>query len=84
MRQVGTMLEKFGSHASTVVDEEGRHWWFFHPAAMDLETASKAYLPNGPFSSKEEAEEHFRRTILGHDWPNRSDSGIRRRKGRSG
>jgi hypothetical protein len=79
MRQVGTMMQKFGSHATTVVDEEGHHWWFFHPVHMDLETASKTYQRNGPFDSQEEAEEHFRVTILGHDWPNRK-RGLQRRK----
>jgi hypothetical protein len=84
MKPVGSMTKKFGSYnfATTVVDAEGRYWWFFHPPYMDLEAAWKAYGHNGPFNSQEEAEENFRVTILGPNWPNRDSSGIQRRKGR--
>jgi hypothetical protein len=81
MKLVGSMYKKFGptSHASIVVEENGGHWWFFHPPAIDLEAARKRYLPNGPFNSVEEAEEHFRDTILGGEWPKKSST-IQRRK----
>jgi hypothetical protein len=81
MKLAGTMMKKFGSHASIVVEESGNFFWFFHPPAIDLEAASKRYLSNGPFKSVEEAEDHFCKTILGGEWPPKPSS-IQRRKGR--
>jgi hypothetical protein len=80
MKLAGTMYKKFGptSHAS-IVEDGGIFFWFFHPPAIDLEAARKRYLPNGPFNSVEEAEEHFRDTILGGNKPN-TENTIQRRK----
>lgn len=87
MRQVGSMMKRFGSHASIIVDEQGRFWWFFHPPAMDLESARQHYhgggCGHGPFESVEPAENNFRDTILGgHEPGSDRSSVIQRRKGR--
>ena len=58
--------------AVTVVDAEGRYWWFHKGEGM----LSKSYLRNGPFKSREEAEEHHNRTML----PTPGGSGLQRRK----
>src|SRR5262245_33056399 len=81
MKQVGKMFYKFGpgNNASTVVDEQGRFWWFSHPFHLDLESASKLHEWNGPFESQGAAEEHFRVTT---NWPANVDTAIKRRKGR--
>jgi len=81
------MMKRFGSHASIIVDEQGRFWWFFHPPAMDLESARQHYhgggCGHGPFESVEPAENNFRDTILGgHEPGSDRSSVIQRRKGR--
>jgi hypothetical protein len=83
MKLVGKTSDRFGrpSHASIVEYDNGSFGWFFHPPAMDLVAASKRYLPNGPFKTKEEAENNFLDVICGgRDVPVVSDI-IQRRCG---
>ena len=54
MRQVGSMKLGTVTVAVTVVDDEGRYWWYHKSEAFP----ERRYLRNGPFKSREEAEEH--------------------------
>lgn len=72
MRQVGSMKLGTVTVAVTVVDDEGRYWWYHKSEAFP----ERRYLRNGPFKSREEAEEHHNRTML----PTPGGSGLQRRK----
>jgi len=55
------------------VDDEGRYWWYHKSEAFP----ERRYLRNGPFKSREEAEEHHKPDHAAHPrwfWPSEEEA----------